>query len=310
MKDVIVLGGLNMDLIVETPRLAGPGETAEGTRFYTTPGGKGGNQAVAAARIAESPGSVRMVGRIGDDSFGEQMGQFLEHEGVDISLLRKTVGVASGIAAIFILPDGENHVNPVYGANGLCDQQQSSDVAEVLSTTGVLLCQQEIPLEATRSAIDAASKAGVVVVLDPAPVREVPEGFYDSVTVLTPNQGEASAMSGIEVVDAVSARSAATVIRNMGIETVIVTLGDKGAWVESDGVSELLDPFLVPVVASVAAGDAFNGGLGVGIASGMDLLDAASLGMASGAICVSRDGAQEAMGSKTEVLALLDSKTE
>tara|TARA_B100000029_G_scaffold248990_1_gene245764 strand:- start:20043 stop:20942 length:900 start_codon:yes stop_codon:yes gene_type:complete len=299
-----------MDLIVETPRLAGPGETAEGTRFYTTPGGKGGNQAVAAARIAESPGSVRMVGRIGDDSFGEQMGQFLEHEGVDISLLRKTVGVASGIAAIFILPDGENHVNPVYGANGLCDQQQSSDVAEVLSTTGVLLCQQEIPLEATRSAIDAASKAGVVVVLDPAPVREVPEGFYDSVTVLTPNQGEASAMSGIEVVDAVSARSAATVIRNMGIETVIVTLGDKGAWVESDGVSELLDPFLVPVVASVAAGDAFNGGLGVGIASGMDLLDAASLGMASGAICVSRDGAQEAMGSKTEVLALLDSKTE
>ena len=299
-----------MDLIVETPRLAGPGETAEGTRFYTTPGGKGGNQAVAAARIAESPGSVRMVGRIGDDSFGEQMGQFLEHEGVDISLLRKTVGVASGIAAIFILPDGENHVNPVYGANGLCDQQQSSDVAEVLSTTGVLLCQQEIPLEATRSAIDAASKAGVVVVLDPAPVREVPEGFYDSVTVLTPNQGEASAMSGIEVVDAVSARSAATVIRNMGTETVIVTLGDKGAWVESDGVSELLDPFLVPVVASVAAGDAFNGGLGVGIASGMDLLDAASLGMASGAICVSRDGAQEAMGSKTEVLALLDSKTE
>ena len=309
MKDVIVLGGLNMDLIVETPRLAGPGETTEGTRFYTTPGGKGGNQAVAAARIAESPGSVKMVGRIGDDGFGEQMGQFLKNEGIDISLLRKTHGIASGIAAIFILPDGENHVNPVYGANALCDQQQSLDVAGMLSTTGVLLCQQEIPLPATKAAIDAASKAGVVVVLDPAPVREVPEGFYDSVTVLTPNQGEASAMSGIDVTDAVSARSAAAAIRNMGTETVIVTLGDQGAWVESRGVSELLDPFIVPVVASVAAGDAFNGGLGVGIASGMDLLDAASLGMASGAICVSRDGAQEAMGSKTEVSALMASKT-
>ena len=309
MKDVIVLGGLNMDLIVETPRLAGPGETTEGTRFYTTPGGKGGNQAVAAARIAESPGSVKMVGRIGDDGFGEQMGQFLKNEGIDISLLRKTHGIASGIAAIFILPDGENHVNPVYGANALCDQQQSLDVAGMLSTTGVLLCQQEIPLPATKAAIDAASKAGVVVVLDPAPVREVPEGFYDSVTVLTPNQGEASAMSGIDVTDAVSARSAAVAIRNMGTETVIVTLGDQGAWVESRGVSELLDPFIVPVVASVAAGDAFNGGLGVGIASGMDLLDAASLGMASGAICVSRDGAQEAMGSKTEVSALMASKT-
>ena len=308
-KDVIVLGGLNMDLIVETPRLAGPGETTEGTRFYTTPGGKGGNQAVAAARIAESPGSVKMVGRIGDDGFGEQMGQFLKNEGIDISLLRKTHGIASGIAAIFILPDGENHVNPVYGANALCDQQQSLDVAGMLSTTGVLLCQQEIPLPATKAAIDAASKAGVVVVLDPAPVREVPEGFYDSVTVLTPNQGEASAMSGIDVKDAVSARSAAVAIRNMGTETVIVTLGDQGAWVESRGVSELLDPFIVPVVASVAAGDAFNGGLGVGIASGMDLLDAASLGMASGAICVSRDGAQEAMGSKTEVSALMASRT-
>jgi len=298
-----------MDLIVETPRLAGPGETTEGTRFYTTPGGKGGNQAVAAARIAESPGSVKMVGRIGDDGFGEQMGQFLKNEGIDISLLRKTHGIASGIAAIFILPDGENHVNPVYGANALCDQQQSLDVAGMLSTTGVLLCQQEIPLPATKAAIDAASKAGVVVVLDPAPVREVPEGFYDSVTVLTPSQGEASAMSGIDVTDAVSARSAAVAIRNMGTETVIVTLGDQGAWVESRGVSELLDPFIVPVVASVAAGDAFNGGLGVGIASGMDLLDAASLGMASGAICVSRDGAQEAMGSKTEVSALMASKT-
>ena len=309
MKDVIVLGGLNMDLIVETPRLAGPGETTEGTRFYTTPGGKGGNQAVAAARIAESPGSVKMVGRIGDDGFGEQMGQFLENEGIDISLLRKTDGIASGIAAIFILPDGENHVNPVYGANALCDQQQSLDVAGMLSTTGVLLCQQEIPLPATKAAINAAAKAGVVVILDPAPVRKVPDGFYDSVTVLTPNQGEASAMSGIEVTDAVSARSAAVAIRNMGTETVIVTLGDQGAWVESDGVSELLDPFIVPVVASVAAGDAFNGGLGVGIASGMDLLEAASLGMASGAICVSRDGAQEAMGSKAEVSALMVSKT-
>ena len=309
MKDVIVLGGLNMDLIVETPRLAGPGETTEGTRFYTTPGGKGGNQAVAAARIAESPGSVKMVGRIGDDGFGEQMGQFLKNEGIDISLLRKTHGIASGIAAIFILPDGENHVNPVYGANALCDQQQSLDVAGMLSTTGVLLCQQEIPLPATKAAINAAVKAGVVVILDPAPVRKVPDGFYDSVTVLTPNQGEASAMSGIEVTDAVSARSAAVAIRNMGTETVIVTLGDQGAWVESSGVSELLDPFIVPVVASVAAGDAFNGGLGVGIASGMDLLEAASLGMASGAICVSRDGAQEAMGSKAEVSALMVSKT-
>lgn len=308
MEDVVVLGGLNMDLIVDTPRLAGPGETAEGTRFYTTPGGKGGNQAVAAARLAESPGSVKMVGRIGDDSFGEEMAQFMRNEGIDTSLLRRTENIASGIAVIFILPDGENHVNPVYGANALCDSQQSDDVQGALAGAGVLLCQQEVPLPATKAAIDAAASAGVMVVLDPAPVREIPDGFYDSVSVLTPNQGEATAMAGVEVVDAASAKSAAVKIRNTGIESVIVTLGDQGAWVESNGISELLDPFKVPVVATVAAGDAFNGGFGVGIASGMGLLEAARLGMASGALCVGKDGAQEAMATRAEAEALLGSQ--
>ena len=294
-----------MDLIVDTPRLAGPGETAEGTRFYTTPGGKGGNQAVAAARLAQSPGSVKMVGRIGDDSFGEEMAQFMRNEGIDTGLLRRTENIASGIAVIFILPDGENHVNPVYGPNALCDSQQSDDVRNALSSAGVLLCQQEVPLSATKVAIDAAAKAGILVVLDPAPVREVPAGFYDSVTILTPNQGEASSMANIDVIDEISAKKAAIAIRNTGIETVIVTLGDQGAWVESDGISELLAPFKVPVVATVAAGDAFNGGLSVGIASGMSLLDSARLGMASGALCVGRDGAQEAMGTRDEAEALL-----
>jgi ribokinase len=296
-------------LIVDTPRLAGPGETSEGTRFYTTPGGKGGNQAVAAARLAQSPGTVKMVGRIGDDSFGEEMARFMRDEGIDTSLLRKTENIASGIAVIFILPDGENHVNPVYGANALCDLQQSNDVRDGLSFAGVLLCQQEVPLSTTKSAIDAAARVGIPVVLDPAPVREVPDGFYDSVTVLTPNQGEASSMANIDVIDEISARKAAIAIRNTGIETVIVTLGDQGAWVEADGISELLAPFNVPVVATVAAGDAFNGGLGVGIASGMSLLDAARLGMASGALCVGRDGAQEAMGTRDEAEALLATRS-
>lgn len=294
-----------MDLIVETPRLAGPGETAEGTRFYTTPGGKGGNQAVAAARLSQSPGTVKMVGRIGDDSFGEEMAQFMRNEGIDTSLLRRTENIASGIAIIFILPDGENHVNAVYGANGLCDLQQSSDVASALAGAGVLLCQQELPLAVTRAAIEAASTASVPVILDPAPVRNIPVGFYDSVTILTPNQGEAAALSGIDVVDIASARTAARKIRDSGTETVIVTMGDQGAWVESHGVSELLEPFRVRVVATVAAGDAFNGGLGTGLASGMDLLQAARLGMAAGALCVSRDGAQEAMPTQAEVEALM-----
>jgi ribokinase len=160
-------------------------------------------------------------------------------------------------------------------------------------------------LRSTKAAIDAAASAGVPVILDPAPVREVPAGFYDSVSILTPNQGEAYSMSGIEVIDSQSAKLSARNIRDAGIETVVVTLGDQGAWIESNGVSELLDPFQVDVVATVAAGDAFNGGLGTGLASGMDLLGAARLGMAAGALCVSRDGAQEAMPTRAEAEALI-----
>ena len=297
-----------MDLIIETPRLAGPGETAEGTRFYTTPGGKGGNQAVAAARLAQSPGTVKMVGRIGDDGFGEEMAQFMRNEGIDTSLLRRTENVASGIAVIFILPDGENHVNPVYGANGLCDIQQSADVTEALAGAGALLCQQEVPLGATLAAMTAAATAGVPVILDPAPVRDVPDGFYDAVTILTPNQGEASAMANVEVTNTASAKHAARAIRSSGTETVIVTLGDRGAWVESEGISELLEPFEVDVVATVAAGDAFNGGLGTGIASGLNLLKSARLGMAAAALSVTKDGAQDAMPTMAEVDALVASQ--
>ena len=308
MKDVIVLGGLNMDLIVETSRLAGPGETVEGTRFYTAPGGKGGNQAVAAARLADDAGMVKMIGRIGEDGFGEEMAEFMQNEGIDTSLLRRTKDTASGIAVIFILPDGENFVNPVYGANAFCDEEQSDDIAGVIAGTGALLCQQEVPLQVTFASIEVAVGAGVPVVLDPAPVREVPSDFYNSVTVLTPDQNEAYAMSGIEVLDVPSARTAAKRIRDNGIESVIVTLGELGAWVESSDFSELLEPFKVDVLATVAAGDAFNGGLGVGISSGMSLLDAARLGMAAGAICVSRDGAQQAMPTRQEAETLLASQ--
>jgi len=248
---------------------------------------------------------VKIVGRIGDDGFGEEMAQFMRNEGIDTSLLRSTADVASGVAVIFILPDGENHVNPVYGANALCDAQQSDDVKSALSNAGALLCQQEVPLPVTKASIDAAAAAGVTVILDPAPVRDVPDGFYDSVTILTPNQGEASSMAGVDVVDVASAKLAAARIRNSGIGTVVITLGDQGAWIEGEGVSELLDPFKVDVVATVAAGDAFNGGMGVGLASGMDLLEAARLGMASGALCVSKAGAQDAMATRAEAEALL-----
>lgn len=294
-----------MDLMIETPRLAGPGETVEGTRFYTAPGGKGGNQAVAAARLSAHPNSVCMVGRHGNDLFGSEMRAFLEKEGVITDQLAEDGETASGIAAIFIDPTGENYVNAVYGANARCNEDQVRAACDALQGASVLLVQQEIPLDVTFEVMRAARKLGVTVVLDPAPARDVPDEFYDYPDILTPNQGEAEALSGIGVVDEASAGVAARVIREQGTPTVIITMGDEGAYVESEDISLYMPAYRVKVVASVGAGDAFNGGLAVGLAEGMGLVDAARLGMASGAWCVSKDGAQESMGTREEVESLM-----
>lgn len=302
--EIVVLGGLNMDLMIETPRLAGPGETVEGTRFYTAPGGKGGNQAVAAARLAKAQGVVEMVGRVGDDAFGHEMRRFLENEGVSTRYLKGTADTASGIAAIFIDQTGENYVNAVYGANARCNEEQIADACEALRHAKVLLVQQELPLEITFEVMKVARELGVTVIMDPAPARDVPDGFYDYPDILTPNQGEAESLSGIAVIDEASAAVAAKIIREQGTPIVIVTMGDDGAHVESEDVSLYMPAYRVKVVATVGAGDAFNGGLAVGLAEGVDLVEAAKLGMASGAICVSRDGAQESMGTRDEVEAL------
>ncbi len=294
-----------MDLMIETPRLAGPGETTEGTRFYTAPGGKGGNQAVAAARLSRDRGSVQMVGRLGTDLFGEEMRGFMDDEGIDTSLLAADPETASGIAAIFIDPTGENYVNAVYGANARCNKDQVDAACGALVNASVLLVQQEIPLAVTYEVMKVARELGVTVVLDPAPARDVPDDFYDYPDIMTPNQGEAESLSGIAVIDEASAAVAAKIIREQGTPTVIITLGDEGSYVESEGISLYMPAYRVRVVASVGAGDAFNGGLAVGLAEGMDLVDAARLGMASGAWCVSQDGAQESMGTRNEVDSLM-----
>lgn len=306
---IVVLGGLNMDLMIETPRLAGPGETVEGTRFYTAPGGKGGNQAVAAARLSTRRGAVHMVGRVGGDLFGGEMRSFLENEGIVTERLAQDAETASGIAAIFIDPTGENYVNAVYGANARCDQTQIDAASAVLEGASVLLVQQEIPLDVTLEVMKVAKQMGVTIVLDPAPARDVPDGFYDYPDIITPNQGEAESLSGIAVVDEASAAVAASIIRDQGTPTVIVTMGSEGAHVESGDVSLYMPAYRVRVAASVGAGDAFNGGLAVGLAEGMSLEDSARLSMASGAWCVSQDGAQESMGTRNEVDSLMGEST-
>ena len=306
MLGVAVLGSLNMDLVVETPQPAGPGETREGTRFYATPGGKGANQAVAAARILGQRTPVTMVGRVGRDPYGDELIASLQAAGVGTKYVRRDLTHNSGIAVIFIDAQGENYVNAVYGANGCCDEQQVADAREALKDAAVLLVQQEIPLDVTLRAMTGARKSGVTVILNPAPMRSpLPDKFFTACDFLTPNAHEAAELCGFPVDGIEAAHRAALQIRRTGPATVIVTLGQAGAWVEGENVSKLVPAPGVPVVATVGAGDAFNGGLAAGLAMGLDVLEAVQLGVAAGAVCVTRAGAQEAMPTFAEIEHLL-----
>ena len=302
---VVVLGGINMDFIVESPVIAAPGETREGSRFTTTPGGKGANQAVAAARILEGRAPVEMAGLLGEDAYSDEMRAYLEASGVGTTHLGVVPGAHCGVAVILIDATGENSVNAVYGSNLLVDEPVARAVAEGLTSDDILLVQHEVPLAATTIAMRLARDRGATVILDPAPTRDNAAHLLELATIVTPNQHEARDLTGIEVTDLPSAERAAKSLRQRGIDTAIVTLAEQGVWLESATISTHVPSPQVTPVATVGAGDAFNGGLAAGLALGLDLLAAARLGSATGALCVTRPGAQEAMPSRSEVEALL-----
>ena len=304
-KDLIVLGALNMDLVIETERLALSGETFPGNYFYTAPGGKGGNQAVAAVRSNGGNCDVHMVGCIGDDLFGSQLTVFLEKDKVNSENIVVVPGVSSGIAIIFILPNGENHVNPVYGANDFCDKNQLNSVQKLLKNSGVLLVQQEIPIQTTFQSLKLAKKNLVKTILDPAPNRIVPDDFYYYVDVITPNETEALYLSGIEINDLNDAEKAAKIIQKKGPKSVVITLASKGVWVLSDQFEGHVQPFKVDTVASVAAGDAFNGCLSSRLLQGFGFEESVRFACAGGAICASRSVSQTAMAFLEEIETIM-----
>ncbi len=305
LPGVVVLGGLNMDLMVEMPTPAGPGETRIGKRFYTTPGGKGGNQAVAAARILGDRASVRMIGRTGADAYGDEVVSSLRDAGVDATFVRRDPASHTGVAVIMIDDHAESYVNAVYGANDLCGDEQLRDIDQALDNAAVLLVQQELPPSVVLQAMRAARAKSVRVILDPAPTRpDLPAGFHGTCDILTPNEHEAADVCGFPVGDATSAQRAAQHIRDQGVATVILTLGAAGAWVESDSISELVPAPTVRATATVGAGDALNGGLAAALVLGQDLIQAVQLGTAAGAFCATKEGAQTAMPTMKEIETL------
>ncbi len=298
----MVLGSINMDLVVMAPRLPVPGETIAGDDFGMTPGGKGANQAVAAARLGAE---VRMVGRVGEDAFGPMLLRGLESYGVDVSRVAADPDGPSGTAIILLDADGENRIVAVYGANMRCDDAQVRETQSALDGADCLLLQLEVPLEVSLAAARVARQKGVPVVLDPAPASPLPDEAYALVNVLTPNQTEAAALVGHPVDDISQGRSAAVELSGRGVETAIVKLGERGAVYVSGDSSDHVPAFDVEAVDTVAAGDAFGGALGVALAEGRDLAAAIRFAAAAGAVAVTRPGAQTAMPSLDEVESLL-----
>ena len=293
-----------MDLVVNSRRMPMPGETVSGHTFSTVPGGKGANQAVAAARLGCD---VTMIGCVGDDEFGRVLKRGLANEGIDTRTVKSVAGMASGVALIQVDENGENAITVVAGANGELVLSEIPGAEAAIQDADVVLMQLEIPLSAVADAVKCCSTTNTLCVLDPAPVPEgeIPEGLY-WVDVLSPNQHEAEGLTGVPVHDAVSALQAAHVLQRRGANHVVVKMGAAGAFaLDQRGASYIVPPFSANVVDTTAAGDAFTAALGVGLAQQMRLAEATRFGCAAGSLAVQRAGAQEAMPVLKDVMRKL-----
>ncbi|MBD2307850.1 ribokinase [Chroococcidiopsis sp. FACHB-1243] len=310
----IVFGSINIDLVSKTPRLPLPGETLTGHSFATAPGGKGANQAVAIAKLGVPS---YMVGRVGGDNFGRELLASLQAAGVRTENVLVDESISSGVAAIAVDDNGENQIIITPGANGRVDETDVERLQSVLKIPpsppfqgglggsrppsqgglgeSILLLQLEIPLSAVIAAAQVAKAAGIQVILDPAPAQNLPDELYPIVDIITPNETEAGRLVGFTVDGRETATEAAQALLQKGVGNAIVKLGAKGVICATPAETFFTPAFSVKAVDTVAAGDAFNGGLAAALVEGLSLRQAVVWGAAAGALAATKPGAQSAM---------------
>jgi ribokinase len=297
-NSVVVVGSSNTDMILRVAHVPRPGETILGGVFSTAPGGKGANQAVAAARAG---GSVAFVARVGRDSLGDEAIAGFRREGMTLSHIVRDAAQPSGVALIFVGDDGENSIGVAGGANQRLSPRDITAARSLIKGARVLLLQLETPLETVEAAASIASKAGIDVVLNPAPAQILPDALLRKVTFLTPNETEASMLSGVVVDGVESATRAARILQKRGARNVIVTLGANGALVATGEDARWIPGFPVRAVDTTAAGDVFNGALAVRLAEGCPIDEAVRFAHAAAAISVTRPGAQPSIPTRREI---------
>ena len=297
-KQIVVLGSTNTDMVVKAARIPAPGETILGGRFLMNPGGKGANQAVAAARLG---GGVVFVAKVGDDLFGREAKTLFAKEGIRTDYVLTDAAEPSGVALIMVDAHGENCISVASGANGTLVPDDIAAARETIESAGVLLMQLETPVETVLRAAQWAAAKGVPVVLNPAPACALPDELFRCLSLITPNETEAELLTGISVTDDASALAAAEALCRKGVKRVIITLGAKGAFAYADGQGMLVPAVAVEAVDTTAAGDVFNGALAVALTEGQTLADAAGFAARAAAVSVTRMGAQASAPYRNEV---------
>lgn len=289
LNRIAVIGSSNTDMVIKTSKLPIPGETILGGKFFMNPGGKGANQAVAAARLG---GKVSFIAKTGDDVFGKQARQIFENENINTDYLVTDPGHPSGVALITVDAKGENCIVVAPGSNGYLSQVDIDLAREEILRSDIVLMQLEIPLETVVYAANLAFDAGKKVILNPAPAAQITDELLSKLYLITPNETEAELISGIPVKDIKSATLAARNLFGRGVKVVIITLGSKGALLYTGDEAKLIPSPKVEAIDTTAAGDVFNGAIAVAISEGLELEKAVEFACKAAAISVTRMGAQ------------------
>ena len=297
---VVVVGSFNMDLVVKAERRPQTGETLMGEEFGMFIGGKGSNQAIAAARLGAD---VTMIGRLGTDLFGDTLMTAHAEEGICTDYVIRDTETGTGVASILIDTDGDNSIVLVPQANMRLSVEDIERASESIAAADVLLLQLEVPVGASQRAAEIAKSNGATVVLNPAPAQELPDDFLAQVDILTPNEVETESLSGLRASTATDAERAAKVLLDKGLSAVILTLGERGALLLTSDLTQQIPAYTVDVVDTTAAGDAFCGALATAVAQGENLVDAVAFANAAGALAVTVLGAAPSMPAAAQVKA-------
>jgi ribokinase len=299
LKKILVVGSSNTDMVIKTQTFPAPGETILGGKFLMNPGGKGANQAVAAARLN---GMVTFVGKIGDDIFGKQAVQQLEDEGINVDFVVVDPENPSGVAMITVDRKGENSIVVAPGSNGTLSATDFDKAMAELNDSEFILMQLEIPIPTVEHIAKIAASKEKKVILNPAPAAKLSDYLLQNLYIITPNETEAELLTGIKVSDGQSALKAANILHEKGVEIIIITLGSAGAFLLADGKSEIISAPKVEAVDTTAAGDTFNGALVVALSEGKSIQESIAFANIAASISVTRIGAQSSVPFRKEII--------